>query len=53
MPELKSYVRAVEIDCPVCKVDAEKNCVDEQGNYRAPHVERGRARRWAQVNDVG
>lgn len=41
--------RAKDIDCPVCKADKEQACKDEHGQVRAPHMERGRMARWAQM----
>lgn len=40
---------AKDVNCPVCFVLATHGCVDSKGNYRAPHVERGRTARWVSM----
>ena len=45
--------RAKDIPCPVCHVDADQNCTDSEGRYRAPHVERARVNRWTKMGVKG
>jgi hypothetical protein len=49
----ESKWRALDIECPVCKVDHDQPCIDTSGTYRAPHVDRARSNRWAKMGIGG